>query len=63
MVMKLAEKQKLKSRAKKQRVDLDLIAQGVRLILEGIGEDPERAGLKDTPQRVAEMYAELTAGM
>ena len=26
-------------------VDLDLIAQGVRMILEGIGEDPERAGL------------------
>ncbi len=44
-------------------VDLDLIAQGVRLILEGIGEDPERAGLKETPQRVAEMYAELTSGM
>jgi GTP cyclohydrolase I len=64
MVMKLAEqKQKLKSRTKKQRVDLDLIAQGVRLIIEGIGEDPARAGLKDTPQRVAEMYAELTAGM
>lgn len=62
--MKLAEqKQKLKSRTKKQRVDLDLIAQGVRLIIEGIGEDPGRAGLKDTPQRVAEMYAELTAGM
>ena len=44
-------------------VDLKKIAQGVRLILEGIGEDPERPGLQDTPQRVAEMYAELTAGM
>ena len=44
-------------------VDLDLIAQGVRMILEGIGEDPERAGLRETPQRVAEMYAELTSGM
>lgn len=44
-------------------VNLDLIAQGVKLILEGIGEDPERAGLKETPTRVAEMYAELTAGM
>ena len=39
MVMKLADqKQKLKSRTKKQQVDLDLIAQGVRLIIEGIGE-------------------------
>src|SRR5207253_9406975 len=39
------------------------IASGVRLILEGIGEDPNREGLLDTPKRVAEMYAELTAGM
>ncbi|HEV2799311.1 MAG TPA: GTP cyclohydrolase I FolE [Pyrinomonadaceae bacterium] len=48
---------------KSNEVDLDKIAAGVRLILEGIGEDPERAGLRRTPQRVAEMYAELTAGM
>ena len=47
----------------RESVDLDLIAQGVRMILEGIGEDPERAGLQETPQRVAEMYAELTSGM
>ena len=45
------------------RVDLELVARGVRMILEGIGEDPDRAGLQDTPRRVAEMYAELTAGM
>jgi len=45
------------------KVDLDLIAQGVRLIIEGIGEDPDREGLRDTPERVADMYAELTAGM
>ena len=44
-------------------VDLELIAQGVRMILEGLGEDPERAGLQGTPRRVAEMFAELTAGM
>lgn len=44
-------------------VDLAKIARGVRLILEGIGEDPDRPGLARTPQRVAEMYAELTAGM
>lgn len=44
-------------------VDLETIARGVRLILEGIGEDPERPGLKDTPLRVAEMFAELTSGM
>jgi GTP cyclohydrolase I len=44
-------------------VDLEMIARGVSLILEGIGEDPTRPGLQDTPARVAEMYAELTAGM
>jgi GTP cyclohydrolase I len=46
-----------------QPVDLELIAQGVRLILEGLGEDPDRPGLQETPRRVAEMYAELTSGM
>jgi GTP cyclohydrolase I len=46
-----------------ENVDLDLIAQGVRLILEGLGEDPERAGLQETPRRVAEMFSELTSGM
>ncbi len=64
MVMKLAEpKQKSRAKRRRQEPDLALIAQGVRLIIEGIGEDPERAGLKGTPRRVAEMYAELTSGM
>lgn len=44
-------------------VDRERIAQGVRLILEGIGEDPDRLGLQETPNRVAEMYVELTSGM
>ncbi|HKR02272.1 MAG TPA: GTP cyclohydrolase I FolE [Pyrinomonadaceae bacterium] len=51
------------AKAERPPVDLELIARGVRLILEGIGEDPNRPGLQNTPQRVAEMYAELTAGM
>lgn len=51
------------SRGTSSAIDLEMIAQGVRLILEGIGEDPSRAGLQETPRRVAEMYAELTAGM
>ncbi len=53
----------IKHRKKTQKIDLDRIARGVRLILEGIGEDPDREGLRGTPQRVAEMYAELTSGM
>ncbi|HEV3468895.1 MAG TPA: GTP cyclohydrolase I FolE [Pyrinomonadaceae bacterium] len=44
-------------------VDQEKIARGIRLVLEGVGEDPERPGLRETPRRVAEMYAELTAGM
>ncbi len=42
---------------------MEKIARGIRLVLEGIGEDPDRQGLVDTPRRTAEMYAELTAGM
>lgn len=38
------------------------IEQGVRLILEGIGEDASREGLLDTPGRVARMYEEIFAG-
>ena len=46
-----------------KKVDLKKIADGVRLMLEGMGEDPERDGLKLTPDRVADFYAELTEGM
>ncbi len=52
-----------RKKTESREVDLDKIARGVRLILEGVGEDTERPGLQRTPQRVAEMYAELTAGM
>lgn len=44
-------------------MDLKKIEKGVRFILEGIGEDPDRAGLKDTPRRVARMYEEIFAGL
>ena len=46
-----------------KKVDLNKIAEGVRLMLEGMGEDPTREGLQKTPERVAEFYAELTEGM
>ncbi|MBD3370984.1 GTP cyclohydrolase I FolE [Candidatus Fermentibacteria bacterium] len=39
------------------------VMEGIRLILEGIGENPEREGLRETPQRVAESMAELCRGV
>ena len=39
------------------------IEEAVRLILEAIGEDPNREGLIDTPKRVAKMYEEVFSGM
>jgi GTP cyclohydrolase I len=47
----------------KKTIDRDKIAAGVQLILEGIGEDPNREGLQKTPERVADFYVELTEGM
>jgi GTP cyclohydrolase I len=44
-------------------MNLKKIEKGVRLILEGIGEDPERAGIKETPARVARMYQEIFSGI
>ena len=38
------------------------IQEGVKLILEGIGEDINREGLLETPDRIARMYEELAAG-
>jgi GTP cyclohydrolase I len=43
--------------------DREKIEHGVRLVLEGIGEDPERGGLKETPARVARMYEEIASGI
>jgi len=46
-----------------ERFDHAKIEQGVGLILDGIGEDPERPGLRETPSRVARMYEEIFAGI
>ena len=43
--------------------DLAKVERGVRLILEGIGEDLDRDGLRDTPSRVTRMYEEITSGL
>ncbi|MFQ6037511.1 MAG: GTP cyclohydrolase I FolE [Candidatus Aminicenantales bacterium] len=40
-------------------MDLKKIEEGVRLILEGVGEDTHRPGLKQTPRRVASMFSEI----
>lgn len=45
------------------RFDAAAIEEGVRMILRGIGEDPERGGLRETPARVARMYSEIFAGI
>ena len=44
-------------------MDKEKIMQGVRLILEGVGEDINREGLVETPERVARMYEEIFAGL
>lgn len=44
-------------------VNKDKIKEAVALLLEGIGEDINREGLKDTPDRIARMYEEIFAGM
>ena len=44
-------------------MDLEKIKQGAKLILEGIGEDPEREGLMDTPDRIARMCEEIFGGL
>ena len=47
----------------KKDVDQAVIRRAVRDILKAVGEDPDREGLKDTPARVARMYAELCEGL
>ena len=48
---------------KESSVDHDRIAAAVGELLAAIGEDPTRDGLRDTPQRVARMYAEICSGL
>jgi GTP cyclohydrolase I len=44
-------------------MDKKKIEKGVKLILEGIGEDPDRAGIQKTPKRIADMYEEIFSGL
>lgn len=43
-------------------MDKEKIEAGVRMILEGLGEDADREGLRETPERIARMYEEIFAG-
>lgn len=47
----------------RQNMDLPKIENAVREILEAIGEDTTREGIRETPQRVARMYAEIFSGL
>jgi len=44
-------------------IDQEKIQEAVKMIIEAIGENPEREGLKETPARVARMYAEIFSGL
>jgi len=44
-------------------MDRKKIEEGMKLILEGIGEDPNRPGLVETPRRVADLYGEVFSGL
>ena len=44
-------------------IDQKKIEEAIRLLLEGIGEDPKREGLIETPNRIARMYGEICGGM
>ena len=44
-------------------MDKEKIIAGAKLILEGIGEDLEREGLIETPERIARMYEEIFSGL
>jgi GTP cyclohydrolase I len=50
-------------KGKPKRVDIAAIEQAVARILQAIGENPKREGLRSTPARVAKMYEEMFSGM
>jgi len=62
-ITEVQNKEKIHEVIGERKLDSEKIREGIKLILEGIGEDPEREGLKDTPERVARMYEEIFAGM
>ena len=45
------------------KIDVKKVQEGVRMIIEGIGEDMNREGLRETPERIARMCEEIFAGL
>jgi GTP cyclohydrolase I len=52
-----------RAKATAKATDFRKIEKAVRMILEAVGEDPDREGLRETPQRVAKMYDEVFSGL
>jgi GTP cyclohydrolase I len=48
--------------AAQSKIDMNGIQSAVKKILQAVGENPDRDGLKRTPERIARMYAELLSG-
>ena len=59
----MSEQEKVRAIGIAPSVDRERVVRAVREILVAIGEDPERDGLVRTPERVADMYAEIFAGI
>lgn len=57
------EARRLRRAEAAEAVDLERIERAVREIIIAIGENPDREGLRRTPERIARAYAELTAGL
>ncbi len=61
--MRLAATPAVQTRSEAAAVDMPRVEAAVREMLLGLGEDPDREGLKDTPARVARAYREILGGM
>jgi GTP cyclohydrolase I len=53
---------KKSTKAKRKKFNAAKVEKAIRLLLDGIGEDPERGGLAQTPRRVADFYEEILSG-
>jgi GTP cyclohydrolase I len=59
----MSEQEKIRGLPSERHVDIEAIEAAVRQVLEAVGENPGRDGLRRTPYRVARMYEELFSGL